>query len=93
MFSGGEAILSHYQAILAVLSAALSKESFPRALDNICGAVARLITANPTNVPLEQVWKLFVDADRSLIHLYIYLFIHIFFLFFLPVPPEGLYFH
>lgn len=53
---GGEAILSHYHAILGVLSAALSKESFPRALDNICGAVARLITANPGNVPLEQVF-------------------------------------
>ncbi|KAK4305040.1 hypothetical protein Pmani_023031 [Petrolisthes manimaculis] len=53
---GSEAILSHYNNILTVLSEALSKESFPRALDNICGAVARLITANPTKVPMEQVF-------------------------------------
>lgn len=52
---GGEAITGHYNNILATLSAALSKETFPRALDNICGAVARLISTSPSNVPLEQV--------------------------------------
>ncbi|XP_027206682.2 importin-4 [Penaeus vannamei] len=53
---GGEAITGHYNNILATLSAALSKETFPRALDNICGAVARLISTSPSNVPLEQVF-------------------------------------
>ncbi|KAK7085046.1 Ran GTPase binding [Halocaridina rubra] len=53
---GGETILSHYNNILSTLSEALSKESFPRALDNICGAVARLIATNPGSVPLEQVF-------------------------------------
>lgn len=47
--------MGHYNNILTVLSEALSKESFPRALDNICGAVARLISTSPTNVPVEQV--------------------------------------
>ncbi|KAG7158690.1 Importin-4-like [Homarus americanus] len=53
---GGDAVMGHYNNILAMLSEALSKETFPRALDNICGAVARLITTSPTNVPMEQVF-------------------------------------
>lgn len=53
---GGEAVLVHYHNILATLSEALSKESFPRAFDNICGAVARLIAASPSSVPMEQVF-------------------------------------
>ncbi|XP_069944549.1 importin-4-like isoform X2 [Cherax quadricarinatus] len=53
---GGDAVMGHFNNILAVLSEALSKETFPRALDNICGAVARLISTSPTNVPLEQVF-------------------------------------
>ncbi|XP_068205892.1 importin-4-like [Palaemon carinicauda] len=53
---GGEAILGHYPNILTALSEALSKESFPRAVDNICGAVARLIATSPNNVPMEQVF-------------------------------------
>lgn len=60
MIAGGEPILDHYPMLLSTLSHALSKETFPRALDNISGAVSRLIYANVARVPMEQVghWKM-----------------------------------
>ncbi|EDV52062.2 importin-4 isoform X2 [Drosophila erecta] len=44
-----------YPVILQALSEAIVRESNPPALDNICGAVARLIVTNPDSVPLAQV--------------------------------------
>ena len=60
LFSGGEKVLDHYNVILNTLSEALSKEAFPRALDNICGAVARLISTSCNNVPIDQVRYIYV---------------------------------
>lgn len=37
------------------LSQAVAKETEPAALDNICGAIARLIVTNCSLVPLDQV--------------------------------------
>ena len=52
---GGEPVLEHYPLLLTTLSNALVKERFPRAIDNISGAVARLILTNVNRVPMEQV--------------------------------------
>jgi len=50
-----------YPAILQALSEAISRESDPPALDNICGAVARLICTNHEAVPLGQVLPVFLN--------------------------------
>lgn len=44
-----------FQVILQALSNAIASETNASALDNICGAVARLITTNHQMVPLAQV--------------------------------------
>lgn len=43
------------------LSQAVSKETEPAALDNICGAIARLIITNAEMVPLDQVLPVFLQ--------------------------------
>lgn len=50
-----------YPHILNALSQAVSKETKPSALDNICGAIARLIINNCTLVPLAQVLPVFLQ--------------------------------
>lgn len=50
----------HYPAILAALSAAVAKEEHAGTLDNICGALARLIITNSMLVPLKQVLPVFM---------------------------------
>uniref|UniRef100_A0A1A9UP14 26S proteasome non-ATPase regulatory subunit 5 n=1 Tax=Glossina austeni TaxID=7395 RepID=A0A1A9UP14_GLOAU len=49
-----------YNHILMALSEAVSKETEPAALDNICGAIARLIMTNCSLVPLNQVLPVFL---------------------------------
>ncbi|XP_078483231.1 importin-4-like isoform X1 [Ciona intestinalis] len=53
--NGGPASTQHYPNVLGCLSQALVKEDSRRVLDNILGAVARLISANKELVPLPQV--------------------------------------
>lgn len=48
-------IYRSFQVILQALSNAIASETNASALDNICGAVARLITTNHQMVPLAQV--------------------------------------
>ncbi|KAH8340398.1 hypothetical protein KR074_012207 [Drosophila pseudoananassae] len=50
-----------YPTILQALSDAISKEKDPSALDNICGAVARLIITNTEAVPLAHVLPVFMS--------------------------------
>ncbi|XP_043063689.1 importin-4 isoform X2 [Drosophila ficusphila] len=50
-----------YPAILQALSEAIGRESEPAAMDNICGAVARLIVTNHAGVPLAQVLPVFLN--------------------------------
>ncbi|XP_050478214.1 importin-4-like isoform X1 [Bombus huntii] len=50
----------HFPDILTVLSNAIYKESHAGARDNIVGAIARLIIVNYMNVPLDQVFPIFV---------------------------------
>lgn len=46
---------SFYPQILQILSSAVVVEKNSGALDNICGALARLIIANASLIPLDQV--------------------------------------
>ncbi|XP_060832672.1 importin-4-like [Bombus pascuorum] len=50
----------HFPDILTVLSNAIYKESHAGARDNIVGAIARLIIVNYMNVPLDQVFPIFI---------------------------------
>lgn len=50
-----------YPLILQALSQAVSQEEHAGTLDNICGALARLIIANSKLVPLEQVLPVFIQ--------------------------------
>ncbi|TMW53578.1 hypothetical protein DOY81_001342 [Sarcophaga bullata] len=50
-----------YPHILMALSQAVANEKEPAALDNICGAIARLIITNCNLVPLDQVLPVFLQ--------------------------------
>lgn len=50
-----------YPVILQALSEHISKETTPGAIDNICGALARLIVTNIALVPLDTVLPVFLD--------------------------------
>lgn len=45
----------YYDKILQALSVAISKEKHAGTLDNICGAIARMITTNAAAVPMHDV--------------------------------------
>lgn len=51
----------YYPAILEALSTAIAKESHAGARDNVVGAIARLIIVNYSNLPLEQIFPIFVE--------------------------------
>lgn len=51
----------YYPAILESLSDALAKESDAVTRDNIVGAIARLMIVNYLNLPLEQMFPIFVE--------------------------------
>ncbi|XP_015777738.1 PREDICTED: importin-4-like [Acropora digitifera] len=55
-FFGGDIILPHYQTILETLFVILSQNQPPRVVDNICGAVSRMMMANRNSLPLEKVF-------------------------------------
>ncbi|KAG4076996.1 hypothetical protein HA402_015983 [Bradysia odoriphaga] len=57
----GEVAYSKFPVILSALSEAVAQEQHPGTLDNICGALARLIMANFTLIPLEQVLPVFIQ--------------------------------
>ncbi|XP_046413500.1 importin-4-like isoform X1 [Neodiprion fabricii] len=57
---GKEAVYPRYPEILQTLSEAIGTETHGGTRDNIVGAIARLIITNPTIVPLEQVFPVFV---------------------------------
>ncbi|XP_014468024.1 PREDICTED: importin-4-like [Dinoponera quadriceps] len=58
---GKEAVYSYYPAILEALSTAIAKESHAGTRDNVVGAIARLIIVNYSNLPLEQIFPIFVE--------------------------------
>ncbi|XP_052872222.1 importin-4-like [Anopheles cruzii] len=58
---GNECTFGHYPQIMAALSQLVSKEQHAGTLDNLCGALARIITTNCTLVPLKNVLPVFVQ--------------------------------
>ncbi|CAH1164397.1 unnamed protein product [Phyllotreta striolata] len=58
---GKEKLFGHYADILQALSAAVAKETHSGTLDNICGALAKMITVNSGGIPLEQVFPAFIQ--------------------------------
>ncbi|XP_058055155.1 importin-4-like [Anopheles bellator] len=58
---GNECTFGHYPQIMAALSQLVSKEQHAGTLDNLCGALARLITTNCSLVPLKNVLPVFVQ--------------------------------
>ncbi|RMX51322.1 hypothetical protein pdam_00004673, partial [Pocillopora damicornis] len=55
-FYGGDLITPQYPTILEALFVILSQNQPPRVVDNICGAVSRMIMANRNFLPLEKVF-------------------------------------
>ena len=50
-------LCSRYQEILQTLFTTAQRRRNAHILDNICGAISRMIMACPQAVPLEQVWR------------------------------------
>lgn len=72
-----------YPQILQMLSVAVSREDNPLALDNICGAIARLIITNVAAVPMDQVFPVLMkhlplredfQENTSLLKCFLFLF-------------------
>ncbi|XP_033160638.1 importin-4 [Drosophila mauritiana] len=61
VFHSEEKSLESYPTILQALSEAIVRESVPAAMDNICGAVARLIVTDLDSVPLGQVLPVWLN--------------------------------
>ncbi|XP_063239917.1 importin-4-like [Bacillus rossius redtenbacheri] len=58
---GQEALHPHFPEILQALSSAAATETHPGALDNICGALSRMVISNVNGIPMEQVFPVFVN--------------------------------
>ncbi|KAK6629085.1 hypothetical protein RUM43_002902 [Polyplax serrata] len=56
-----EPLYPHYNEILTGLSNVLSKETYNNAIDNICGALARLVITNTDLVPMDIVFPGFLQ--------------------------------
>uniref|UniRef100_A0A1B0EXU4 Importin N-terminal domain-containing protein n=1 Tax=Lutzomyia longipalpis TaxID=7200 RepID=A0A1B0EXU4_LUTLO len=61
VMAAGEFAYDFYPQILQLLFGAVTKEQDANTLDNICGALARLIIANSSLVPLKDVLPVFVQ--------------------------------
>ncbi|XP_062992581.1 importin-4 [Elgaria multicarinata webbii] len=58
----GEALYEHYPKLLGLLSSIISQERNNRVADNVCGAVARMVMANPDGVPIGQILPVLLHA-------------------------------
>ncbi|KAF6722930.1 Importin-4 [Oryzias melastigma] len=59
--AAGPIVVSDYPTMLSVFSNMLVKESDRRVIDNLCGALCRMIMSNISAVPLKQVLPALVD--------------------------------
>jgi len=57
VYWAGDVAVPHYNAILGTLSALLGQEKSARVIDQIVGAVCRIVIANVTKVPVEELTK------------------------------------
>ncbi|XP_055942635.1 importin-4-like [Argiope bruennichi] len=60
--NAGDIVFDQYPLYLQALSNMIASEEDPRAKDNICGAVARLIQTNINGVPLNNVFPVFLNS-------------------------------
>ncbi|XP_056634376.1 importin-4-like [Diorhabda carinulata] len=58
---GKDKVFGQYSDILQALSTAVSKETHSGTLDNICGALAKMILVNANGIPLDQVFPAFLQ--------------------------------
>lgn len=58
---GKEKVFSHYPEILQALSTAVSSESHAGTLDNICGALGKMIIVNSSGIPLNEVFPVYLQ--------------------------------
>ena len=59
-------LVRHYQTILETLFVVLSQNQPPRVVDNICGAVSRMMMANRNSLPLEKVCVLSLAVQNNM---------------------------
>ncbi|XP_069817764.1 importin-4 isoform X2 [Dendropsophus ebraccatus] len=59
---GGAAMLKNFPKLLSILSSIISSEKNARTLDNVCGAVSRMILRHPEGVPVEQVFPVLIRS-------------------------------
>ncbi|KAG8455383.1 hypothetical protein GDO86_001542 [Hymenochirus boettgeri] len=53
---GGQSMHQYYPKLLSVLSSVISTEENKHVLDNVCGAVSRMVVSYPDGIPIEQVF-------------------------------------
>ncbi|CAH2294413.1 importin-4 [Pelobates cultripes] len=59
---GGDIIQQQYPKLLSILSSIISCEKNARVMDNVCGAVSRMVLSHPNGVPLEQVFPVMLRS-------------------------------
>lgn len=59
---GGGAMHQEYPKILSILSSIISSEKNARVMDNVCGAVSRMVLSHPNVIPLEQVFPVMLRS-------------------------------
>ncbi|KAM4808132.1 importin-4 [Rhinophrynus dorsalis] len=59
---GGQTMHQHYPKLLALLSSIIGSEQNRRVLDNVCGAVCRMVLTHPGGVPVEQVFPVLLRS-------------------------------
>ncbi|KAM4710354.1 importin-4 [Discoglossus pictus] len=59
---GGASMHQHFPKLLALLSSLITSDKDPQVLDNVCGAVCRMIMSNPEGVPIGQVFPVLVRS-------------------------------
>ncbi|KAK7863534.1 hypothetical protein R5R35_004984 [Gryllus longicercus] len=62
LYHGREKFFLHYENVLQLLSMCLVQETVPKVIDNICGAVARMIVVNANLVPIAQVFPVIINC-------------------------------
>lgn len=78
----------HYAQILGSLSNVVAKEQHPGTLDNICGALARLISTNSGLVPMKEVNRSAKCPANSLLTLFFCLKVLPVFVQYLPLRED-----
>ncbi|XP_056381767.1 importin-4 [Hyla sarda] len=59
---GGAAMLKNFPKLLTILSSIIISEKSARTVDNVCGAVSRMILRHPEGVPVEQVFPVLIRS-------------------------------